>query len=280
VLAAGQPAPDAYPYDPTNGVKPDADPFPTGAESGKIVTQPDATAQRLSHPALSWQGGQRGFDRPLGKAFVSVQRRVTVKVKVKAKRPKRRPRRHTSRQPVYAGRAAAAKTRFKTVRRWKTVDSDLGLNMLWSVDANGLYSAHWEVPLDAPKGDYRFVVSANRYGLTTSRFKVAPSRALTAVQVNAEAGHVAAELRYPAAAVREGVGDPAGDLTADLTYRPAGASSGRATFLVNRKPVTVEAGSGGVFSVPAPAGAQVVLQTGEAADKHGNANGNQLTLSP
>jgi neutral ceramidase len=279
-LAAGQPAPDAYPYDPTNGVKPDAEPFSPGAGSGKIVTQPGATAERLSHPAFSWQGGQRGLDRPLDKAFVSVQRRVTLKVKAKAKRPKRKRRRHTRRQPVYAGRAALAKTRTKTVRRWKTVDSDLGLSMLWSIDANGLYSAHWEVPLDAPKGDYRFVVSANRYGLTSSRFRVEPSRALTAVQVNAEAGHVAVDLHYPVAQQRESVGDPAGDLTADLTYRPAAASSGRATFLVNGKSVTVSAGSGGVFSVAAPAGAQVEVRSGAVADGHGNANGNPLTLTP
>ena len=275
-LAAGQPAPDAYPYDPTNGVKPDADPFPPGADSGKIVTQPDATAERLSHPALSWQGGPRGFDRPLGSAFVSVQRRVTVKVKTKAKRPrKHRRRRHIRRsQPAYTGRAKT-----KTVRRWKTVDSDLGLNVLWSVDSAGVYQAHWEVPLDAPTGDYRFVVSANRYGLTSSPFKVKPSEALTAVQVNAGAGRVAVDLHYPAAQAREGVGDPAGDLTADLTYRPANASSGRATFMVNGKSVTVNA-VGGVFSVAAPPGAQVELKTGAVADAHGNANGNALTLSP
>ena len=80
-LAAGKPAPPPYPYDPTNGASPDGAPFPAGAASGKITAQPAATAERLGHPAVSWQGGPRGYDRPLDSAFVTVQRQVTVKVK-------------------------------------------------------------------------------------------------------------------------------------------------------------------------------------------------------
>ena len=36
---AGKPAPAAYPYDPENGVKADAQPFSTGAASGSSVTR-------------------------------------------------------------------------------------------------------------------------------------------------------------------------------------------------------------------------------------------------
>jgi hypothetical protein len=86
------------------------------------------------------------------------------------------------------------------------------------------------------------------------------------------------ELRYPAAQSREAVGDPPGDITADLTNRPAKAPAGRATFLVNGKAVTVSAGAGGVF--PAPTGSKVELKAGAATDSHGNANGNALTLAP
>jgi hypothetical protein len=100
------------------------------------------------------------------------------------------------------------------------------------------------------------------------------------VPVNAEAGHVAVELRYPQPATREGVGDPPGDLDADLTFRPVVAPSGRATFLVDGRSVTANARSNGVFQVPAPAGAQVEVKPGAVADAHGNANGNALTLHP
>jgi hypothetical protein len=86
------------------------------------------------------------------------------------------------------------------------------------------------------------------------------------------------ELRYPPAQSREAVGDPPGDVTADLTNRPAKAASGRATFLVNGKPVTVSAVAGGIFKTPA--GNSVELKPGAARDSHGNANGNRLALAP
>jgi hypothetical protein len=257
-------------------VKPDAEAFSTGAASGSAIAQPQAAA-RLAHPSFSWQGGERGYDRPLDKAFVTVERQVTVKVKTpakKKKRKKRRRRHHTA--PSFTGKVSAART--KTV--WRVADSDLRLNILWSVDANGAYRTHWEVPLDAPAGRYRFVVHANRYGLTSSPFTVAPSQALTAVPVNADAGQVGVELRYPQPVAHEGVGDAPGDLEADLTFRPAVATSGSATFVVNGRNVTAKPRSNGVFEVPAPAGAQVEVKPGSVVDGHGNANGNALTLRP
>jgi neutral ceramidase len=282
-LAAGKPAPAAYPFDPTNGVKPTAAPFPTGPSKGSVTVQPASTIGRLEHPSLSWQGGQRGYDRPLDKAFVTVQRQVLVKVKVKAKKPRKRHRRHHhrhsgSRSPSFTGkvRVAAAKSR----KVWRTVDSDLGLNIMWRVDSNGVYTAEWEVPLDAPPARYRFVVHANHYSLTSKTFSVEGSRALTAVPVDAGAGRVGVELDYPAPNVREGVGDPPGDYSADLTARPATASSGLATFEVGGRRVTVSENGNGVFTVPAPAGTQVTVAPGAVRDQHGNANGNALTLTP
>jgi neutral ceramidase len=282
-LAKGQPAPPAYEYDPTNGVKPDGAAFSAGAASGEITAQPDGTAARLGHPQLSWQGGERGYDRPLDKAFVTVQREVTVKLKPKPpKKKKRKPRRRRhhggSREPAFTGKVQGSAVKTKKV--WRTFDTDLRLNILWRVDANGLYTAHWEVPLDAPKGRYRFVVTARRYGLTSSAFTVEPSRALTAVPVNGGAGRVAVELRYPAANARESVGDPPGDFTADLTDRPAIAPTGLATFVVNGSAQTVSENANGVFSVPASPGAQVEVHAGGVTDQYGNANENALTFSP
>jgi neutral ceramidase len=280
-LASGKPAPGAYPFDPSNGVQPTGSAFPTGAASGKITVQPDDSAARLGHPAVSWQGGPRGYDRPLDKAFVTVQRQVTVKVKAPAKKKKRkhkRRRRHHggTREPAFTGKLHAAKTK----KVWRTVASDLGLNILWVVDSNGVYTAHWEVPLDAPGGPHRFVVHANHYSVTSAPFKVTASRALTAVPVNAGPGHVAVQLQYPAANVREGVGDPPGDITADLTDRPDAASSGLAAFVVNGRTERVSENGDGVFSIEAPAGAQVEVRAGAVTDEFGNGNGNALTLTP
>jgi hypothetical protein len=123
-------------------------------------------------------------------------------------------------------------------------------------------------------------VQANRYSLTSAPFTVEPSGALTAVPVNGGAGHVAVELDYPAANFREGVGDPPGDITADLTDRPATATTGLATFLVNGRAQTVSENADGVFSVQVPAGAQVEVHPGGVTDQYGNGNGNALALSP
>jgi hypothetical protein len=242
-LASGKAAPKAYPYDPTNGVSPAGAPFPAGAAKGKITAQPAKTARRLGHPEVAWQGGTKGYDRPLDKPFVSVQRSA------------------------------------RRGRAWRTVASDLGLNILWTVDSNGLYHAHWEVPLSAAAGKYRFVITANRYGLKSRPFAVRRSRGLTVVPVSAGAGRVGVELHYPEPTVREAVGDPPGDVTASLTARPAFARAGRATFRVGRRVITMRARPNGLFSIPAKAGAKVKLHAGDVTDSHGNANGNALTLT-
>ena len=102
-----------------------------------------AGAWRLGSPRFSWRGGVRGFDRPLERAFVQIQRRA-----------------------ANGG--------------WQTVDSDLGLAVLWRVDEDGLYLARWEPRLDQPLGAYRFRITANRYTLTSSPFDLQPNKGLAA----------------------------------------------------------------------------------------------------
>jgi hypothetical protein len=139
------------------------------------------------------------------------------------------------------------------------VTDDLGLQILWRVDGQGGYDAEWEVPRDATLGRYRFVVTANRYKLTSAPFGVAPSRALTVERVP---GGVA--LAYPPA--RENV---------DLTDRPRYATGGRVTFLVDgRRRVTVRHIRGTVFALPA--GGTVEVRPDEARDLDGNTNTNPL----
>ncbi len=238
-LVSGTPAPVAYPYDPTNGLSGDANAaaFPTGPSSATVVSQPTASAGRLGHPSFAWQGGQRGYDRPIDSAFVFVQRQ--------------------------AGGG------------WQTVDSDLGLNILWTVDKNGVYNAEWEIPLSQAPGSYRIVVDANHYQLESSPFAVRPAQTLTVVRT----GRTSVQLDYPGAVSHEAVGDPPGDSTADLTARPNHTLAGRVTFLVNGRSVSASPSSDGTFSVAAPAGAKVEVRAGAAADQFGNANGNDLAFT-
>jgi hypothetical protein len=165
-LGSGRGSPAAYAYDPTNGVLPTAGPFSRGATRGTSPAQPARVDRRLGHPHFRWTGGARGFDHPLDRAFVTVQRRVG--------------------------------------RGWRTADDDLGLRILWAVDSNGRYDAKWEPPLNAPQGRYRFVVTANRYRLASRPFTLWPSRSLGLRRVPASTGRVSLELlNHPAVIERD-----------------------------------------------------------------------------
>ncbi len=133
-LTTGAPAQAPYDYDPSYGVKPDGPAFGSGADNGTLTKQPAATVARGGAVDIAWKGGANGTDRPVDKAFVSAQRIVG--------------------------------------RRWRTVDSDLGLHMLWRVDDRGDYTLTWDPPATVPAGTYRLKVSASRYELLTSTFQV------------------------------------------------------------------------------------------------------------
>jgi len=157
-LARGQPAPDPYPFDPTNGVKDDGAPYSAGAAGASATSQPAAT-RRLDQVSFGWQGGPRGLDRPLDRAFITLQRRRG--------------------------------------RRWVAQADDLGFQIVWTVSPGGVYTATWQVPFDAPVGRYRFLVTANRYRLASDAFSLKPSTGLAVHRVRAPAGRVTVELAYP-----------------------------------------------------------------------------------
>jgi hypothetical protein len=172
-LARGEPAPPLPgDFDPTNGVTPEGPPYPDGAESATILEQP-VSVPRLERAHMRWQGGPEGLDRPVDEAFVTAQRLVK--------------------------------------KKWVRFDDDLGLAMLWKVAGDGVHDLQWEVPRDAPAGQYRLVVTAKRYRLESTQFTVTPSRRLTMVQDGR-----AVRLRYPVALEN-----------LDLTYRPATAPISR-----------------------------------------------------
>ncbi|MCW3040332.1 MAG: hypothetical protein JWM31_2237, partial [Solirubrobacterales bacterium] len=133
-LASGKPADAPYALDPSYGVKPDGPPYPAGAAAGSITAEPAASVAAAGDVTLRWTGGPLGRDRPVARAFVSAQRLVA--------------------------------------KRWRTVDSDLGLHMLWHVDAKGAYDVTWSLPGSVPPGTYRLRVTAARYGLQSRSFAV------------------------------------------------------------------------------------------------------------
>ena len=183
----------------------------------------------------------RGFDRPLERPFVQIQRRS-----------------------ANGG--------------WQTVDSDLGLAVLWRVNEDGLYLARWEPRLDQPLGAHRFRITANRYALTSNPFDLRANKGLRPRRVAAPAGKVAVVLDYPRARVREEIGDPLPDASASLTHRPRSAASGRVTFIVDGQPITVQAGPGGRFEVSANPGDQVRIPAGAGRDGFGNRTGQDFAF--
>jgi len=210
-LAGGGSAPAPFSDDARNGVTVGgtAAPFPTGAASGTITAQPSAT-QRLAHATLSWQGAAGGADMPLGSPFVTVRR--------------------------------------ATGSTWQPVSDDLGLQIVWHVDSNGVYTASWEIPLDAALGTYDLLVTANHYTLASAPFTVLPSTAL--VLTAAQPGQVHAG--YPLAVENT-----------DVTARPVSVDGG--TYAGSRF-------DGAVFTAD-------TVAAGAVEDAYGNCNGSAYNES-
>ena len=228
-LVRGEPAQPAADFDPTNGIAPDGPAYDQGAASGSLIGGPPARPYgRLDRATIAWQGGPQGLDRPLDRPFITAERRVG--------------------------------------RRWRRVDDDLGLAMLWRVDGSGRHDAFWEIPLETPMGMYRFVVTAKRYRLESGPFFIEGAQTLKLVEVPAPRGRVAVALEYPDA-IRD----------VDLTARPKRATGGTVVFRVGNKRVRVRR-NGSTFSVPAPAGTPVSVARKGARDRWGNFNGDALKL--
>jgi neutral ceramidase len=242
-LAVRRPAPAPHDYDQTNGVADSGGPYPEGAEEAQPLAQPDDRARRLGAPTFSWRGGPRGYDRPLDRAFIRVQRKAGT------------------------GR-----------RAWRTVDRDNnGLRILWYVDDEGRYTARWEPALGAPLGTYRFQVRGRRYRIHSDAFELRSSRALEVTELDAAPGRVAVALRYPEPISHEGIDDPPPDVDADLTARPKRARKGFVRFLVDGRRRVADPVDGR-FEVAAPADARVEIAPGAARDRHGNRNGGGVVL--
>lgn len=132
-LATGGPAAPPADYDSKKGIAPDGAPYPAGATSGRITAQPASNVAPGGIATLTWSGGPAGRDRPVGSAFVRVERSGPT--------------------------------------GWTEIDSDLGLDMVWRVNGS-TYRVEWNVGAAIPSGSYRFVVSATGYRLTSGAFTV------------------------------------------------------------------------------------------------------------
>jgi hypothetical protein len=229
-LVRGEPAPDPVDFDPRNGVIPDLRPYDGGADHGEPGAQPGAVT-RMQRAEFAWRGAAQGLDRPLDRPFVTVERQVK--------------------------------------RRWRTITDDLGLQILWRVDDQGRYLAQWQVPLTAAAGTYRFVVTANRYKLTSGTFRVSRSTALKVRVLDRTGNVVRAQLDYPPL-----------DMLADLLSRPARASGGRITARVGRRTRVVRARPGQPFAIRTRPGTQIRIAAGAARDRFGNRNAESVTVAP
>jgi neutral ceramidase len=203
-LVAGQSAPTPAPFDPTNGVAADAEPFSEGASTATILSTPSDTP-RLGHAVMKWTGGPRGFDRQVERAFVTIRRRVGAS--------------------------------------WQPVADDLGLQILWSVDDQGAYQATWEVPRDAPAGAYQLVVSANHYRLESPAFQVSPAANLTVRTTAATVDGATLTLDYPPAVLEQDftyrpTSAPTGQMTVQVGGHPVTVTGRGGTFHVSAPPGT------------------------------------------
>ncbi len=162
-LAEGKPGPPSFQFDQTNGIADNGEPFPEGAREATAIAQPDPVGRRLGAVTFSWLGGPRGYDRPLDKAFIRVQRKQ----------------RHGK-------------------RHWKTVDKDLGLHVLWFVDDEGHYTTRWEPSLGAAPGIHRIVVAGRHYRLRSDRFRLRPLNRLRVKRARRRAGRLRRRAALPA----------------------------------------------------------------------------------
>src|SRR4051794_7325156 len=178
VMAAGKPAPDPAQFDPSYGIKPDGPDYPAGADHGTLTAQPAGTVSRLGRATIAWTGGPSGHDRPVDRAFITMQRHVG--------------------------------------RRWRNVDSDLGIGMLWRVDDQGHYTDMWEPAASVPTGTYRFHVTATRYELFSATFRVVPN---TNLQIAGRSGS-RVRLAYPPAAADDPLPAPADVTVSAAKGRP------------------------------------------------------------
>ena len=133
------------------------------------------------------------------------------------------------------------------------------------MDEEGAYEALWEAPRTAPRGRYRFKITANLYRLKSRPFRLRSANDLEAEVIDQSPGRAVLELRYPQAV--ENV---------DLTWRPARAKVASAK-VKGGEPASVGLNGRTVVITGSP-GQSVEIRRGALRDPSGNKNGDALSF--
>jgi neutral ceramidase len=139
-------------------------PVGAGAEAGELELAPPDVVERFDVVRFAWRGGMLGRDRPVGSAFLRLER-------------------------LDEG-------------TWRTTATDLGRGFVWQ-ERLGRYEGRYDVPADARAGRYRLRVTAARYELLLGRFRIVPSTALRLrgvqlLRVSGGAAEIAFVAQHPA----------------------------------------------------------------------------------
>jgi hypothetical protein len=180
-MAAGAPAPAPDQPATLGGTEPGTRDVGDGGVQGRLVTQPATTVARHGLVEIAWTGAPGGVDRPVDAPFLLVERKV-------------------------AGGLAA-------------VDSDLRGRIVWE-EADGDYTARYDVPAGAPVGPHRMRVVSGSYTLTTRTFDVVPAESLRVL---------GAELVGRTLVLR--AQNPTPDTTRSVAWRPVSPEGGHAAVL-------------------------------------------------
>jgi neutral ceramidase len=167
------------------GERPDVPEPPAGrgSDDAALTDQPDDAVERMGVVEVGWRGGEGGQDRPVGEPFVVLERDTDG---------------------------------------WTSVATDLEFGFVWT-EAEGDYTARYDVPPDLPTGTYRLRIRGARYDLTTDPFAVRPSTGLRLRGVRAEPHGDGTRLAFEAQ-------NPAPDPDRNLRTRPVRPTGGSLTF--------------------------------------------------
>jgi hypothetical protein len=199
---------------------------------GALVTEPAAVVPRHGLVEVAWSGAPGGVDRPVDAPFLVLER--------------------------------------QTGRTWQRVDTDLGNRFVWE-EADGDYTARYDVPADAAPGPHRLRIVSGSYTLTTRTFSVVPAAGLRLLgaRVVGDALVVTAQ-------------NPRPDTRRSVAWRPVSPTGGTLRFVVGGRTVIgrYDPSLGG-WRAPAGGvrdGGRLAVPAGGLVDGAGNRSGQAVTL--
>jgi neutral ceramidase len=231
-LQAGKPAPEPDEPAVLGGTEAGTRDVGDGGVEGALATEPAATVPRHGLVEVAWTGAAGGVDRPVDAPFLVVERLV--------------------------GKA------------WQRVATDLGVRFVWE-EADGAYTARYDVPADAALGPHRLRVLSGSYTLTTRTFSVVPAFGLRVLGARLSGGSVVLFAQ-----------NPKPDAVRSVAWRPVAPVGGTVRFTAGGRTLTAryDAVRGG-WTAPAAGlrdGAGITVPAGGLVDGAGNRSGAAVAL--